>query len=57
LREAYIHLQLDHPNIVKLYDIYEDDEEYHSVLEYCEGGSLSKREEPIAEASAAIIFK
>jgi calcium-dependent protein kinase len=57
LREAYLHLHLDHPNIVKLYDIYEDDEEYHSVLEYCEGGSLSKREEPIAEASSAIIFK
>jgi serine/threonine protein kinase len=49
LREAYIHMQMDHPNIVKLYDVYEDDEEYHSVLEYCEGGSLGKRDDPIPE--------
>ena len=31
LRESYLHLQLDHPNIVKLYDVYEDAIEYHSV--------------------------
>ena len=31
LRESYLHLQLDHPNIVKLFDIYEDADEYHSV--------------------------
>jgi calcium-dependent protein kinase len=57
LREAYFHMQLDHPNIVKLYDVYEDSEEYHSVLEYCEGGSLVKREDPMAEKQAAIIMR
>lgn len=35
---------MDHPNIVKLHDIYEDTDEYHCVMEYCEGGSLSKRD-------------
>ena len=49
LRESYLHLQLDHPNIVKLYDIYEDADEYHSVLEYCEGGTLSKRAHSLTE--------
>lgn len=49
MREAYMHLQMDHPNIVKLYDIYEDEEEYHNVLEFCEGGSLGKKEEPYHE--------
>lgn len=41
MKEAYLHLQLDHPSIVKLYDVFEDSDEYHSVLEYCEGGSLN----------------
>lgn len=57
LREAYIHMQLDHPNIVKLYDVFEDNEEYHSVIEYCEGGSLSKREEKLTEKQASIILR
>jgi hypothetical protein len=29
--------------------VFEDEEEYHSVLEYCEGESLCKREEPLKE--------
>ncbi len=53
LRESYLHLQLDHPNIVKLYDIYEDADEYHCVLEYCEGGTLSKRVESLNEKKAS----
>lgn len=57
LREAYIHMQLDHPNIVKLYDVFEDEDEYHSVLEYCEGGSLSKRERPLSEKQAAVVLR
>jgi len=24
-----MHMQLDHPNIVKLHDVYEDADEYH----------------------------
>lgn len=31
---------LDHPNIIKLYDIYEDDEEVHLVTEFWSGGEL-----------------
>ncbi len=49
-----MHLQLDHPNIVKLYDVYEDEEDYHSILEFCEGGSLSKR--TVNEKQAAEIM-
>jgi calcium-dependent protein kinase len=50
-------MQMDHPNIVKLYDVYEDENEYHSVLEYCEGESLGKREAPIPEKQAAVILR
>ena len=50
-------MQLDHPNIVKIYDVFEDQDEYHSVLEYCEGMSLSKREEPLSEKQIAIVLR
>ena len=30
--------QLDHPNLVKLYETYETENEIYLVMEYCEGG-------------------
>ena len=32
--------KMDHPNILKIYEFYEDDEAFHLVAEICEGGSL-----------------
>lgn len=32
--------ELDHPNIIKLYEVYEDKSMYHVVTEYCVGGSI-----------------
>ena len=34
--------QVDHPNIVKLYDIYEDDKYFFLVMELMMGGEVSK---------------
>ena len=48
-------MQLDHPNIIKLYDIYEDAEDFHTVLEFCEGASLAKR--TLNEKQAAIVIR
>lgn len=31
---------MDHPNIIKLYEMYVDDKNYHMVTEYCGGGEL-----------------
>ena len=31
---------MDHPNIIKLYEVYEDDTYFHLVTEYLEGGEL-----------------
>jgi calcium-dependent protein kinase len=31
---------LDHPNIVKFYEIYQDRKYFHIVMEYCSGGDL-----------------
>ena len=31
---------LDHPNVVKLYETFEEENKLHLVLELCEGGDL-----------------
>lgn len=33
--------QVDHPNIVKLFDIYEDDKYFFLVMELMQGGEVS----------------
>lgn len=40
LREAYIQSQLDHPNIVRVYEFFAADENYYLVMEYIAGMSL-----------------
>ncbi|KNC37045.1 CAMK/CDPK protein kinase [Plasmodium falciparum RAJ116] len=39
-REILIMKQMDHPNIIKLYEVYEDNEKLYLVLELCDGGEL-----------------
>ncbi|CAG9328364.1 unnamed protein product [Blepharisma stoltei] len=43
VREIDIMRKLDHPNIVKLYNVYENDSEICLVLDYLEGGNLYER--------------
>lgn len=43
LREAEIHLTLDHANIVALQDVFETDQEVTLVLEHLQGGDLFDR--------------
>jgi calcium-dependent protein kinase len=38
--EIAILSKLDHPNILKLYEIFEDDKRYYLVTELCKGGEL-----------------
>ncbi|XP_078656269.1 serine/threonine-protein kinase tousled-like 2 isoform X1 [Branchiostoma floridae x Branchiostoma belcheri] len=41
MREYEIHKKLDHPRIVKLYDVFEiDNNSFCTVLEYCDGNDL-----------------
>ncbi|KAI0985427.1 hypothetical protein GJ496_005444 [Pomphorhynchus laevis] len=41
IREYNIHKSLDHPRIVRLYDVFEiDNNSFCTVLEYCEGNDL-----------------
>lgn len=34
---------LDHPNIIKLYESFEDEKNIYLILELCEGGELFDR--------------
>jgi len=40
LDEIAIIKELDHPNIVKYYETYQNDEFLYIVMEYCPGGDL-----------------
>lgn len=41
--EVAIYLQLDHPNIAKLFEVYEDETAIHLVMEQCTGKELYDR--------------
>ena len=50
---------LDHPNIIKLFDCYQDKSYYYMVEEYCSGGDLFdyiQKEKYFTEKKAGIIF-
>ena len=42
-RELDILQTVDHPNIIKFYETYEDAKYFHIVMELCEGGELFDR--------------
>jgi calcium-dependent protein kinase len=43
LHEVQVLKSLDHPNIQRIYEFYEDDDNYYLILEYCSGGELFDR--------------
>lgn len=60
LREYNIHKALDHPRVVKLYDVFEiDANSFCTVLEYCDGHDLDfylKQHKMIPEREARSII-
>lgn len=57
--EIDIMKQLDHPNIIKLYETFEDTRNVYLVMEICEGGELFDRiieKGQFSEAEARHIF-
>ena len=42
-RELNILRNLDHPNVARFYETYEDEYYVHFVMEYCDGGDLSEQ--------------
>ena len=64
MREVNLMIQLDHPNIIKLYEYYEDEKKIYLIMELCTGGELfdtiiqnTENGIQFTEKEAANIFK
>mmetsp|Transcript_1309 Transcript_1309/g.1189 ORF Transcript_1309/g.1189 Transcript_1309/m.1189 type:complete len:171 (+) Transcript_1309:185-697(+) len=60
MAEVKILSELDHPNIMKVFEMYEDKKYYYVVSEYLEGGELFDRivdTEGFSEKDAAFVMK
>ena len=62
--EINILKKIDHPNIIKLHEVFEDKFDYYLIMEECTGGSLFNRifsnlssKKQISEKNIALIFK
>lgn len=40
LKEFHLLKSIDHPNILRLYELYQDQTNYYLITEYCKGGSI-----------------
>lgn len=59
-KEFLILKEVDHPNIIKYYESYQDKKYFHFVIEYCEGGELYElinQNEKIPEKDTARIIR
>jgi len=59
-QEIQILQRLDHPNVLKLYEYFEDDRSIYLITELCKGGELFDKileEECFSEKVAARLFK
>mmetsp|Transcript_18632 Transcript_18632/g.33671 ORF Transcript_18632/g.33671 Transcript_18632/m.33671 type:complete len:565 (+) Transcript_18632:147-1841(+) len=60
MRELQVLQELDHPNIIKLFETFEDEKYFHLVMELCTGGDLLERvvdKGALPEVEAAGIMK
>lgn len=58
--EINILKEIDHPNIVKMYEFFEDDKRYYLVTEICKGGELFDevlQRGKFSERDAAVLLK
>lgn len=60
LREINILKSIDHPNIIKFYEFFEEESEIHIVMEFCSGGELFEKiveKQKLTEKEAAGYLK
>lgn len=59
-REVEIIKKLDHPNIVRCYEIFEDEKYIHIVMELCEGDDMFThlvKHGTFTEREAVVLFE
>ena len=59
IREMEMLAELDNDHVIKVYQIYEDDNNYLIIMEYCEGGELFDyivEKERLDEVESSIFF-
>jgi calcium-dependent protein kinase len=52
--------ELDHPNILKMYEFFEDEKRYYIITEICKGGELFEEiisRKHFSEGDAAVLIK
>lgn len=57
LKEVSILKQLDHPNIIKVYEVYKNKNKLFIVTEFCEGGELFDRIQKLSKFSENLAAK
>jgi len=64
MAEVNLMIKLDHPNIIKLYEVYENESYIYLIMEYCRGGELfdriiakTEKGQQYTEKEAASLFK
>ena len=57
LNEIEVLNRIDHPNVVKLCEIFEDDQNFYMVMELMEGGNLQMRITQLRDSSKKISEK
>jgi serine/threonine protein kinase len=60
INEVNLLKSTDHPNIIKIFDLYEDKSNYYIITEYCSGGELYDRIKKLhtfSEKQAAMLMK
>jgi calcium-dependent protein kinase len=60
INETSILASIDHPNIVKIFECFQDEANYYLISEYCDGGELFEKLRnfrSLTETSIAFIIK
>jgi calcium-dependent protein kinase len=59
MNEINILKRLDHPHVIKIFEVFYYNSNYYIVTEYCEGGSLSKflKNHIVTPQQAQVIFR
>tara|TARA_B110000285_G_C15125651_1_gene620065 strand:+ start:1940 stop:2158 length:219 start_codon:yes stop_codon:yes gene_type:complete len=55
-KEIAIMQKVDHPNVVKYFEVYVDKKYLYLTSEICNNGDVSKKDLPITEDKASVII-